>query len=78
MQVKGNLWKLIEKYNLDLLGYEKHFIHFHKSVSFWTKKILICKYYVLLNLLKFNINIFYYSEEYMNYKKGYFNKFELF
>ena len=77
-QGKRTLWKLIEKCKLDLLGYEKHLIRFHESVSFWTKKRLICEYYVPLNLLKFNINIFYYSEEYLNYKKRYFNKFELF
>ena len=77
-QGKRTLWKLVEKYKLDLLANEKHLIRFHKSVSFWTKKRLICEYYVPLNLLKFNVNIFYYSEEYLNYKKGYFNKFELF
>ena len=57
-QRKRRLWKLVEKYKLDLLGYEKHLVRFHKSVSFWTKKRLICEYYVPLNLLRFNINIF--------------------
>ena len=32
-QGKRTLWKLIEKYKLDLLCYEKHLIRFHKSVS---------------------------------------------
>ena len=76
-QGKRTLWKLTEKYKLDLLGYEKHLIRFHTSVSFWTKKRLICEYYIYyyVILYKFNINIFYHSEEYLNYKKGYFDKF---
>ena len=37
-QGKRTIWKLLEKYKLDLLGYEKKMIHFNKSVSFWEKR----------------------------------------
>ena len=77
-QDKKTLWKLVEKYKLDLIGYDKHAIRFTKCVSFWTKKKIVCDYTIPLNLLKFDINVFLFSKEYQKYSKGFFNNFELF
>ena len=77
-QGKRTLWKLVEKYKLEMIGYDKHSIRFTKLNSQWAKKKIICEYVILLNLLKFDINIFLFSKEYQSYSKGYFNKFALF
>ena len=77
-QGKQTLWKLVEKYKLDLIGYDKHSIRFTKLNSLWSKKNIICDYTIPLNLLKFNLQTFYFDVNYLNYSKGYFNKFNLF
>ena len=77
-QGKRVLWKLVEKYKLELIGYDKHAIRFTKCASQWLKKKIICDYTIPLNLLKFDINVFLFSKEYQTYSKGYFNKFDLF
>ena len=75
-QGKRTLWKLVEKYKLELIGYDKHSIRFTKLNTQWTKKQIICEYSIPLNLLKFDVFLF--SKEYQNFSKGYFNKFNLF
>lgn len=75
---KKILQKLVEKYKLDLIGYETCKIHFTRSVNFYMKNKLICDYMIPLSLLKFDLDVFYYSKEYLNYKKGDFCKFNLF
>ena len=77
-QGKRTLWKLVEKYKLDLIGYNKQSIRFTKLNSPWAKKKIICDYTIPLNLLKFDLQTFYYDVNYLNYSKGYFNKFNLF
>lgn len=77
-QGKKTLWKLVEKYKLDLIGYEKQAIRFNKLNSPWARKKIICDYTIPLNLLKFDLNVFSFSVEYQDYSKGYFNKFNLF
>ena len=77
-QGKRTLWKLVEKYKLDLISYDKHSIRLTKFNSLWSKKIIICDYTIPLNLLKFNLQTFYFDVNYLNHSKGYFNKFNLF
>ena len=48
-QGKRTLWKLVEKYKLDLIGYDKHSIRFTKLNSPWVKKNIICDYTIPLN-----------------------------
>ena len=68
-QDKKTLWKLVEKYKLDLIGYDNHTIRFTKCVSFWSKKKIVCDYTILLNPLKFDINVFLFSKEYQSTQK---------
>ena len=77
-QGKRTLWKLVEKYKLDLIGYERQGIRFTKVNAPWCKKKIICDYSIPLNLLKFGLHVFLFSQDYQNYSKGYFNKFNLF
>ena len=72
------LIKLVEKYKLDLIGYEKYKTSFTRTVNFWTKYTLIVEYSIPLNLLKFDINVFLYSNDYLKYKKSEFYRFEKF
>lgn len=75
---RKTLIKLVEKYKLDLIGYEKHKTSFTRSANFWTKHKLVVEYSIPLNLLKFDINVFLYSSDYLKYKKGEFYRFEKF
>lgn len=75
---KTLLGKLVEKYKLHLIGYEVSKIYFHKFTRFWVKKRLVCEYVIPLNLLKFDLQVFHFSQDYLNYEKGFFSKFELF
>ena len=43
-QGKRTLWKLVEKYKLDLIGYERQGIRFTKVNAPWCKKKIICDY----------------------------------
>ena len=63
-QGKRTLWKLVEKYKLELIGYDKHSVRFTKLNTQCTKKKNICEYSIPLNLLKFDINVFLFSKEY--------------
>ena len=75
---KTLLGKLVEKYKLHLIGYEVSKIYFHKFTRFWVKKHLVCEYVIPLNLLKFDLQVLHFSQDYLNYEKGFFSKFELF
>ena len=75
---KRILQKLLEKYRFHLLGYEPQKIYYTRSVNLWNRFKLVCEYTILLNILKFDISTFYYSKDYLSYKKGNFSKFELF
>ena len=44
-QVKRTLWKLVEKYKLELISYDKHSIRFTKLNTQWTKKKKIISEY---------------------------------
>lgn len=75
---KRILQKLVDKYKLHLIGYEKSKIFFSRTVNTWSKYKLSCEYTIPLSLLKFDLNTFYYSKDYLDYKKDQYNKFELF
>ena len=75
---KRILQKLVDKYKLNLIGYEKSKIFFSRTVNTWSKYKLSCEYTIPLRLLKFDLNTFYYSKDYLDYKKDQYNKFELF
>ena len=77
-KAKVLLGKLVEKCKLHLIGYEIPKIYFHKFTRFWVKKRLVCEYIIHLNLMKFDLRIFHFSPDYLNYEKGFFSKFELF
>ena len=42
------------------------------------KKRLVCEYIIPLNLMKFDLCVFHFCQDYLNCEKGFFNKFELF
>ena len=73
---KKQVIDLVKHYKLHLLGYELQKIFFVKNIGQNNKYKLSCKYVIPLTLLKFNYNVFYFDEEYLNYEK--FNKSETF
>ena len=77
-KVKKHCGNLLKNINLNLSVMINNTIRFTKLNSPWIKKKIICKYLIPLNVLKFDINVFLFSQGYQNYSKGYFNKFSLF
>lgn len=66
---KRILQKLVKKYKLLLISYETNKVFFNRTVNSWSKYKLTCEYTIPSSLLKFNLNIFYYSKNYI-IKKG--------
>ena len=66
---KKQLIDLVKQYKLHLLGYELHKITFIRSIRSNSKYKHTCRYIVPLNLLKYNCNVFYFDEDYLNYEK---------
>ena len=76
---KKQLIDLIKHYKLHLLGYELQKVRFITEVNRNSKYKHNCKYIIPLTLLKFDSNIFYFSQDYLMYLKiEKANKFKLF
>ena len=63
-QGKRTLWKLVEKYKLELIGYDKHSVRFTKLNTQCTKKKLFVSIQFPLTSSNFDINVFSFSKAY--------------
>ena len=76
---KKQLIDLVKHYKIHLLGYELQKICFVRDVNGNSRYKHTCKYIIPLTLLKFDINIFYFDQDYLIYEKiERANKFKLF
>ena len=75
---KKQVIDLVKQYKLHLLGYELQIISFVRNIGQNNKYKHTCKYVIPLNFLKFNYNIFYFNEDYLDYEKVDRNSFEMF
>ena len=76
---KKQLIDLVKHYKIHLLGYELQKIRFVRDVNGNSRYKHTCKYIIPLTLLKFDINIFYFDQDYLIYEKiERANKFKLF
>ena len=66
---KKQVIDLVKHYKLHVLGYELHKISFVRNIGANNKYKHTCKYIIPLNLLKFDYNVFYFSEDYLTYEK---------
>ena len=76
---KRQLIDLVKHYKLYLLGYDLHRIRFATQVNRNSRYKHTCKYVIPLTLLKFDYNIFYFDEDYLEYEKIHRpNRFKIF